>query len=350
MNVASVAATPVPSGVCSPARERTLERDGTCFTREALGRLIEAWNASPGGRESPIRGWRGKPKGWRWEQLRDRMVPACGGGAGAGAGAGPSGAMEACWIDRLQPRDPEVIRSLRPSKPSSWKANPYTWLTNHDIEAVMRQYADEPTYHYAFLGVFPIDFEARGAFGTCLYEEICALSLKKLWRQGVRYIGMITNLDRHDEPGSHWTSLFAVIDPGNPAYGAYYYDSVARSPPKEIGAFMDKIEAQCKGLPGGGARPFRKDWNRTQHQYANTECGLFSMGYQIRWIERLREAPDGTRFEDVVHIKIKDADIHRLRDVLFRPAAASAAGGARRRPRAKPKSTDGSGRRGGRRA
>jgi len=59
------------------------------------------------------------------------------------------------------------------------------------------------------------------------------------------------------------------------------------------------------------------DFNKNKHQYKNTECGVFSMVFQIRWLRKLVKNPD-TVFEDVVGIKMNDDDIHQIRDVVFR--------------------------------
>jgi hypothetical protein len=69
---------------------------------------------------------------------------------------------------------------------------------------------------YQFLGVYPIDFEGKDEFGECLFKEMCSLNIVKLYEKGIRYIGLITNLDKHNQSGSHWTSLFVCIDPSKP--------------------------------------------------------------------------------------------------------------------------------------
>lgn len=280
---------------CSPQRERTAARENTCFSREQLVRLANAWNNTNKG--APIKNIPALLKQDLWNELNKRMSAMCAAGA------------EWCWVDKL--RVPDAAGALRPATPKNWRENPYEWLTNYDIDAVMRQYSADESYKYHFLGVFPIDFEARGVFGTCLFREICALDVKKLYKKGIRYLGMINNLDRHDQSGSHWTSTFIVIDPNNPLFGGYYYDSVMRPPPPEVRAFLERI--------GGGAREFKIDWSRRRHQFENTECGVFSMMYQIRWIKMLRDEPESASLDAVVNIPMNDEIVHKLRKVLFRP-------------------------------
>ena len=110
---------------------------------------------------------------------------------------------------------------LRPEMPIEWYANGKEWLSNYDIEDVMMQYDKGRQYKYAFLGVFPIDFSEEDQFGRCLYSQICSLDVAKYIRKKIKYLGLITNLDKHNQSGSHWTSTFIIIDPKNKCYGGH---------------------------------------------------------------------------------------------------------------------------------
>lgn len=294
---------------CSPLGEKNLEKDGTCFSHAALDRLVKIWNhLYPANK---IKGGNKKPKKELWHELNKRMSSHCNGEG-----------KESCWVDKLDgaKKDNEILKLLRPVKPSEWYKKPYAWLSNYDIEEVMEQYQEDPSFKYQFLGVYPIDFEGKDEFGECLFKEICNLHISKLYDSGIRYIGLITNLDKHNQSGSHWTSLFACIDPEKPAFGAYYYDSVSRTPPPEIEAFMKKLESQAKIISAKKKidREFKLDYNENRHQFGNSECGVFSMAYQIRWLDKLKKNPNMT-FEQIEKFKTNDAKIHKLRDCLFRP-------------------------------
>jgi hypothetical protein len=97
-----------------------------------------------------------------------------------------------------------------------------------------------------------------------------------------------------------------------------------------------------RAYPGGVKEilpyPFKLEYNTHQHQYKNTECGVFSMVYQIRWLEGLKTDPK-TTFDRVVQHKMRDDEIHRFRDVLFRPngTVASAAKPVKDKPKNKKK-------------
>lgn len=307
---------------CSPKQQKSYVKDKTCFTKEALVRLAEAWNKS--NVSDPITNIAKMSKRKLWNELDRRMHATCGAG------------KEWCWVDTLQGARPskEVAKTLRPLQPKEWKKKPFTWLTNYDIEDVMEQYdfSVEPSFKYKFLGVFPIDFEAKTMFGKCLFEEFCGLDIGKIRRKGIKYLGMITNLDKHDEDGSHWTSLFVNMDTSSPSFGAYYYDSVASSPPPEVMRFMNSLKEQAMRLKGAEGKSFVIKWNRVRHQYKNTECGMFSMAYQIRWLTHLRNKTT-TTFEEIVNVPLRDEDVHAMRNGLFRPDSRLAAvidGGAKR--------------------
>jgi len=291
---------------CSPSNQGIYLKDKTCFDKKGLIELANAWNRIFTDKPK-INNINKKTKKQLWDELNQRMTPIC-------QGSG----REWCWVDKLG----KEKESIRPPIPSEWYTKPYAWLSNFDIEAVMKQYAEDERNLYAFLGVQPIDFAAKNVFGTCTVSDLCNFNLMTYIDKGIKYLGLITNLDRHDQSGSHWTSTFACIDPNSSCFGAYYYDSVGQGrAPKEIIHFMNKVlkvQAENYAQSIGIKRKFITKVNIKQHQHGNTECGVFSMAYQIRWIRMLQQKPDA-KFEDVIQINIDDDDIHQLRNILFRP-------------------------------
>jgi hypothetical protein len=142
-------------------------------------------------------------------------------------------------------RDNEIHdETFRPEKPESWYIDDHTWLTNFDIEGVMRQYeADYPDF--AFLGPSPIDFDSKELFSDrCIEDSICKLNLSAMLSKGKTRIGIVFNLDPHDRPGSHWTALMCDIANG----GIYYFDSNGTQPPKEVVALMHRLRDQGNEL------------------------------------------------------------------------------------------------------
>jgi hypothetical protein len=209
-------------------------------------------------------------------------------------------------------------KNLKPEKPEAWYRDPKTWLSNWDIQNVMIQYADTQKYKYAFLGVFPIDFAVMSSKGSCIYSSFCIIDLKKYTKKGVKFIGLITNLDKHDQSGSHWTSTFIVIDPKLQTYGAYYYDSTGSPIPSYLQSFLTSVKDQCdKNNPH---KPFKVFQNRKQHQKKNTECGVFSMIYQLRWLNKHIVKNNNTSFQEIIaNPYIDDDNMLQIRNCLFRP-------------------------------
>jgi len=216
---------------------------------------------------------------------------------------------------------------LRPEMPAEWYANAKEWLSNYDIEDVMKQYDTSPKYKYAFLGVYPIDFSEEDKFGRCLYSQICSLDVKKYIRKKIKYMGLITNLDKHNQSGSHWTSTFIIIDPANKCYGAHYYDSNAIAIPAYVKKFIMNIKESL-----GVIYPksdFKITFNTMRHQQKNTECGMFSMTHQIRWLNSLLKykklnLPDPYKDANFIKCitnekKITDDNMIESRKYLYRP-------------------------------
>lgn len=304
--------------VCSPSASKTFKTHNTCFSKEALVRIAEIWNmkaaTNNNKRYGPIKGISRKSANQLWHDINARMTQPC-------QGSG----REWCWIDKLgtEAKSTAVIASsLRPVTPREWYKKPYTWLSNYDIAAVMKQYdvVADASYNYKFLGVFPIDFTSKDEMGQCLYSEICQLDLSKFIRKGVKYIGLITNMDKHDEPGSHWTSTFVCIDPNTRCYGGYYYDSVSRETPESVTEFFAVVQKQLAKLYPQSVAVFNTDYSKQVEQRGNTECGMFSIAYQLRWLKALRKKQTAL-LSDVLKTKMNDAYVHKLRKTLFIPSA-----------------------------
>jgi hypothetical protein len=206
--------------------------------------------------------------------------------------------------------------AFRPAHPDAWLKNPRAWLSNLDILAVMTQYQTllMPTHAFRFLGVVPRDFEAPASPNatTCVTDAICRVHVRDLRAQGVRQLGIVFNLDKHTGNGSHWTAMFVGLDPASrPAdrYGAFYYDSLARRPPAEMQKFAERMRAES-----GDGEGFPIRFNDVRKQFANTECGIYSMFFIIACVQ------SGRSIADICKRLVRgDSEMHRLRSIMFRP-------------------------------
>ena len=281
---------------CSPKNLDQYKQTGSCFDLKTLRKIAGSYNRHF--KTNPIEKVDKKSFAVLKKQLETKLKKHCN--------------SETCWVSKLGlDHDKEINDQLRPKTPREWVDNPNTWLNNFNIEAVMMQY--EKLYSdFKFLGVFPVNFEIRDDFNQCFFDDVCDVRMNHLLKKGINYVGFIINLDRHDEPGSHWTGLFMCINPDLPAYGIYYYDSVGSDAPPEMKAFMNKMKKQ-------GGEKFKYIINSIQHQTGDSECGMFSMYYIIKWITKVHKNKN-TSFEDIVSTSIiTDENIAKLRKVLFRP-------------------------------
>jgi hypothetical protein len=209
------------------------------------------------------------------------------------------------------------MTELRPSQPSDWVKNPVEWLSNFDIEKVMKQYENIPAFKYKFHGVFSIDFGIKNG-NTCSFSSHCHINVKNLITNNkIKYFGFITNLSKHNEAGTHWTSSFFVFDPKLKCYGGYYYDSTTGNIPNELKPVFDDIKRQAEEI---FKKPFPIYINQTRHQRSNTECGVFSITFQTRFLLLLKNDKKNASLEAVVsHPDLTDDKMKKLRFLFFRP-------------------------------
>jgi len=223
------------------------------------------------------------------------------------------------WIDILKIKaknlnKPEIYKDLieiekndlRPSQPIEWIKNPVEWLSNFDIMNVMKQYEKISENYYKFLGVFSIDF-----------GETTKIDIRKIIKTGnIKYFGFITNLSRYDEPGTHWTSSFFILDPSLPSFGGYYYDSTTGNIPNDLKPVFINIKKQVETI---FKKPFPIKINTIRHQRSNTECGVFSIAFQVLWLNYLKKNKN-VMLNTIVNLKeYTDEKMKKLRLTYFRP-------------------------------
>jgi hypothetical protein len=212
---------------------------------------------------------------------------------------------EQCWLKHTDNLSFEK-KYFIPTKPCEWYKNPNTWLNSLDIENVIKQY-QELYQDFNFLGIFPIDFQEKNSLGQCISKELCNLNINKFKQ---KKIGAVFNLDKHNEPGSHWVALYICLDKNNPNFGVHYYDSVANPTPKEIKKFMLHIKKNMQ--KNVLSRKFKLKQNIYQHQYKSTECGIYSMHFLLECLKDINT--------DIIYkTVIKDDEIAKFRDIYFKP-------------------------------
>ena len=216
-------------------------------------------------------------------------------------------------VERLQ-------NAFRPTYPEAWNSNPRVWLNTIDLEQVLRQYeVSHP--RFKFVGVFPRDFATKSAWsGQCISPPMCSLSVSQLRQEGRTQFGIVFNMDKHDQRGSHWTACYGGVDPRRAnRFGIWYYDSVGYAAPGEIKAFMTTFAADVKTTMGAKAgAKFVVQRNKVRKQFQDTECGIYALFFVAVCLTTR------TPFETICRKTMGyDAAIHKLRKVFFRPPPSS---------------------------
>jgi len=285
---------------CNPALHR---RDGqTCLPSAALERMRVAWNKTHPRNKISVRQTRknrkqdagtaisGTTDTQLWNQLRNSMKNhyKC--------------ETEFCAVKKLsglsEDEKKDMSKFFRPEKPKKWDKKPTDWLDSYNIEDVMKQYEDaNPSFD--FIGPVPIDFDDKDKnnWGKCIVNELCKLDLNESAKKGKTKIGIIFNLDPHDEPGSHWVCAFIDLEKGN----AYYFDSYGYEPPDEITKLLKRCKDQgCKNIY----------YNDIRHQRKTSECGMYCLFMIICLL-------NGKDFATLCKNVIDDDTINSFRDVIF---------------------------------
>ena len=269
---------------CAPNNS---EKSVSCFTREGLIKIINSWNKNYPYQK--INYTRNCNKTLLWSHIDSKLKKECD--------------NEYCWLKQefVKPHRSELKQLFRPEMPTTWKKNKNEWLTSVDIEKVMKQY-QKKHQDFIFIGPVPIDFDKELDPGMCVVDELCNLKLSKLFKKNIYKLGIIFNLDKHDQSGSHWVAFYGDFYKNK----IYYFDSYGYKEPKEVTKLMDRIIQQGKE----NNRNIEKTINGTRHQYKNSECGVYCLNFIIKLIE-------GDNFENVANNKTPDDDMEQNRYKLF---------------------------------
>jgi hypothetical protein len=247
---------------CSPKEKGEMNKF-SCYTNKSLFKLKDLWNA----RHPDVKITTSSPKEIH-EELSEKFKGVCN--------------KESCWLKQkadLGKVESDISDSFAPESPQEWKKNPNEWLSSVDIMNVMKQY--EKAYKcFDFIGPSPIDFDTKMLYGECVWDELCNLSIEKQLKKGKTKIGIIFNTDPHNKPGQHWISMFINIKKKR----IFFFDSTGDKAPKEIMVLVDRIIEQGKTL--NPKMNFQFDSNEgIEHQYGNTECGLYSLFFIVHMLE-----------------------------------------------------------------
>ena len=278
---------------CAP--NKTRKRNNTCFTNKNLEMIKDYYNKDP----NNINKINETDSIKIWKKLK-KNIKDCN--------------NEMCWIKQIP--DISIQKKLKqqfaPIRPKKWLKNKNEWLSNYDIEKVLTQYS-KIYPNFTFIGPTPIDFD-KAMYGGCVWDELCKFNLDEYIKTGKNKIGIIFNLDKHDESGSHWVSL--IVDIKNKYI--MFFDSNGITCPPEICKLMDRIIEQAKSIKD--PINLKKIQNDFQHQYSNTECGMYSLYFIITHVTETinnLKVPYKKIINHFQKKRIPDDYVFQLRDKYF---------------------------------
>lgn len=281
---------------CSPSHQK-YEKEGTCFSKKSLIKIATAYNKN---HNDKIKKIKSSSKKNLHNKIHEKLSKVCN--------------NEQCWMTLPfinQTDDYEMKKNtFRPRKPDEWYEDKYTWLDTYNILDIMAQYQFKYD-NFMFLGAYPIDFASSDYLGKCIIQEMCDINLKKLLNKNINSFGVIFNLDKHNEPGSHWVGSYCSFNPKNKNYGIYFYDSYASGPPPEVKLFMKQIKQQVM-IINKTRRTFEIKSNGKRNQYGGSECGMFCLHFLIELVK-------GSSIDTFFNTRVRDQDVNELRNILYTP-------------------------------
>lgn len=209
-----------------------------------------------------------------------------------------------CWLNNLSANRNERLRKMRKRVktifPPNGPAGQFTWLNTLNINDVLSMYEDKIN-GFKSLGAVPIDFYEIN------YAGIRDIDFNELYREGIRKIGLVLNLDEHNQPGSHWIALYCEF--GEPKVSntkIYFFDSYGTRPNERVQEYIKKLEEFGKSL----GTDVIIDYNKKQHQKGGSECGVYCLHFIISMAE-------GKDFKEFNRIRIPDSEVNKYRCIYM---------------------------------
>ncbi len=193
----------------------------------------------------------------------------------------------------------KLKNKIRPNGPTGR----FEWLDTENIVNTLNQY--EAKYKdFMFLGAVPIDYDCDKLPKGYLKIDINNLDYQKLMKEGKNKFGVIFNLDKHNEDGSHWVGLYYDLKKGQ----IYFFDSYGEEPEESIQRLIRKVGRFMKNELKINSPII--DYNKLRHQYENSECGVYSINFILRMLK-------GVPFKDVSTKRVPDRLVNQCRNIYF---------------------------------
>ena len=292
---------------CAPSKKY---ENGSCFSIESLKIIANKYNEN---NDDKIKISDNKKE--LVSELGKKMSSNC--------------STQTCWLRTklLKDTDNEEItkNTFRPEGPK----NKYGWLSTTNINDVIDQYHVN-NKDFLFLGTVPYDFQELTELGLGNFN------FEKVFKEGKHKLGLVINLDSSHQSGSHWVGLYTNLEKNQ----IYFFDSVGKPPKKKIKKFINKLidfmykkkynseikvgtimslinNITTKNLKQKYIKNFTKKfngfdirYNNIQHQFKNSECGVYSINFIVRLVK-------GESFDEIINNVIKDEKMNECRQTYF---------------------------------
>jgi hypothetical protein len=292
---------------CAPSKKY---ENNSCFSLDSLKIIANEYNKT---NQDKINISNNKKE--LVNQLKDKFSSSC--------------STQTCWlrtnIVKNIENDEIHKNTFRPEGPKS----KYGWLSTTNINEVIDQYHklhDE----FLFLGTVPYDFQEIPELGLNNYN------FEKIYNSGKTKLGLVINLDESHQRGSHWVSLYTDLKKNK----IYFFDSVGKPPRRKIKKFINKItnflykkkynsqinvgnvvsdinKLGDKQLKQKYLNKFSKKledfdirFNNIQHQFKNSECGVYSINFILRLVK-------DESFDEIINNVTKDDKMNECRQTYF---------------------------------
>lgn len=280
--------------ICAP--QKYDKENNTCFTIEQLMEMASAYNRYLAKQKlqnamtTDIPFINIKPdKKYLLRELKKRFDKIC-------------GINEICLTKQSFMN--EIVKEMREElendtfRPEGPKAA-HEWLSTFDINNFMKQY--QKIYpDFIFFGAVPLNCEQLS------FCSLFKIDFDKYRKQKINYLGIIFNLDRYGEPGSHWVTVFIDMKNGE----INFCDSTGKPPREDILTFINKFLDYYQNIDGKKAI---YKYNKIAYQMDNSECGIYASNFIIRRLA-------GESFDSIVNNYLSFKDINSCRNAYFRNA------------------------------
>jgi hypothetical protein len=193
------------------------------------------------------------------------------------------GSSVSCVIEDMMTKH-DILRIAEKYFKPVGPAKSTEWLSNHNIDNLLKQLEEAYKGKYKHIPFQMIDFDEMSN------SELRNLDIMKYYNEGYKGIGCVINTDVSSGSGIHWFCIYISLDQKNKHITLEYFNSSGQSPLKSINQWL---HLQQKKLSDGGnvRAEIINVLDNEQIQKDSHSCGVWSITYILL---RVRGMPPNT--------------------------------------------------------